>query len=139
MYYDRITRRVHLEIGGEEYLLAFTLGGLDELESKTDIKIIDVVQGSGVPPLKVLRTGFYIALRDGGNKHRYTRSEADELAQQFIDESENGVIDLANVFYGVFAASGFVGGDFCKQMFEQVGMEDKDPAPKNAKAARAKA
>ena len=86
----------------------------------------------------MLLDGFAIALRDGGNGHRYTKPEAEALAQDIIDESPEGMVGLANVFYATIAASGLIGGKFRTQIFEQLGIEDKDGAPKNARTAKAK-
>lgn len=132
MFYDRITRRVHIEIDGNEYLLVFTLGGLEELESRAGRSLIDLSTGGQLPSLKILMDAFFIAIRDGGNGHRYTRQEAERLAQTLIDEHEQGIVGLANVFFATIAASGLIGAAFREQIFQKLGIENKDMKEKNA-------
>lgn len=140
MFYDRLTRRLHVEIGEEEYLLAFTLGGLQELESRAGKPIIDIASAGTVPPLSILVDGFWIALRDGGNDKRYTRNEGEKLASRYIEESEDGVVSLGNLFFLLIGVSGLMGAKFRHQMLEQAGLEDKDESasvaetPKKPKA-----
>lgn len=138
MYYDRITRRVHLEIGGEEYLLAFTLNGLAELETLAGDSVMNLAGKGEIPPLHVLNSAFFIALRDGGNDHRYKKAEAMELAQKFLDEREDGIVALAEVFFVTLAVSGLMGKDFHDKILKEFSIDNKDPERKNAGKAEVK-
>ncbi len=139
MFYDRMTRRLHLTVGGKEYLLALTLSGLEELESRSGKPIMDTM-GTGSVSLSMAVDGFWIGLRDGGNKKRYTRAEGEELAATFMGESEKGFGSLAEVFMILMAISGILGSKLRHETLLKAGLEDKDGEPivndeKNGKTA----
>lgn len=128
MFYDRMTRRLHLTVGGKEFLLALTLSGLEELESRSGKPIMDTMSGGSIP-LSMAVDGFWIALRDGGNKKRYTRAEGEELAAQFMGESEKGFGSLVEVFMILMAISGILGSTARHETLLKAGLEDKDGEP----------
>ena len=103
MYYDRISRRVHLEIGEKEHLLAFTLSGLEQLEARAGESLVSVVTGNKIPKISLLIDGFQIALQGGGE--RMEREEAKALAEQAIDEMENGIADFTLLFMALILLS----------------------------------
>lgn len=128
MFYDRLTRRLHLTIGGKEYLLSLNLGGLEELESRSGKPITSLASGDQMS-LSMLVDAFWIGLRDGGNGKRFTHDEGNQLASDFIEESENGFADLANVFMVLLAISGILGAAYRHDVLQKVGLEDKDGKP----------
>ncbi len=140
MYYDRISRRVHLEIGEKEHLLAFTLSGLEQLEARAGESIVSVVTGNKMPKLNLLLDGFQIALQGGGE--RMEREEARTLAQQAIMEMENGIADFTLLFMALIGLSGLLGSEYAHKMCEKAGLVDKDgdpvSLPKNVKQAKRK-
>lgn len=141
MYYDRISRRVHLEIGGKEHLLAFTLSGLEQLEARAGESLVTVVTGNRIPKISLLMDGFQIALQGGGE--RMEREDARALAQQAIGEMENGIADFTLLFMALIGLSGFLGNEFAHKMCDKAGLVDKDgepvSTPKNVKQAKRKA
>ena len=138
MYYDRITRRVHIEIGGEEHLFAFTLSGLEQLESRAGTSLIGLITSGEMPGLSMLIDGFWIGLMGGGK--RIKRDEAERLAQDYIDEAENGIGDLASLFNLLVAVSGIMGAKYANEVLKAMGLADKDGEvpEKNAKKAARK-
>jgi hypothetical protein len=140
MYYDRISRRVHLEIGEKEHLLAFTLSGLEQLEARAGESLVAVVTGNKIPKISLLVDGFQIALQGGGE--RMEREEAKALAEQAIDEMENGIADFTLLFMALIGLSGFLGNEFSHKMCDKAGLVDKDgdpvSIPKNVKQAKRK-
>ena len=140
MYYDRISRRVHLEIGEKEHLLAFTLSGLEQLEARAGESLVSVVTGNKIPKISLLVDGFQIALQGGGE--RMEREEAKALAEQAIDEMENGIADFTLLFMALIGLSGFLGNEFSHKMCDKAGLVDKDgdpvSIPKGVKQAQRK-
>lgn len=128
MFYDRMTRRLHLTVGGKEFLLALTLSGLEELESRSGKPIMDTMSGGSIP-LSMAVDGFWIALRDGGNKKRYTRAEGEAIASDFMSESDKGFGSLVEVFMVLMAISGILGAKARHETLMQAGLEDKDGEP----------
>ena len=141
MYYDRISRRVHLEIGEKEHLLAFTLSGLEQLEARAGESLVSLVMSNKIPKISLLLDGFQIALQGGGE--RMEREEARALAQQAIGEMENGMADFTLLFMALIGLSGFLGNAFAHRMCDKAGLVDKDgdpvSTPKNVKQAKPKA
>lgn len=143
MYYERISRRLHLEIGGADYSLAFSLNALEQLEDRAGKPIVQLVSGN-VPRISLLHDAFWLGLRDGGNR-KITRDEVEPLIRQFIEENESeedgsGFMALANVFMILVALSGIMGTKFQHQVFDDVGLMDKDGKPaseaKNVETAK---
>nr|DAH62231.1 MAG TPA: tail assembly chaperone protein [Caudoviricetes sp.] len=124
MYYDRVTRTVHLEIGGEEYLLRFSLNVLEQLESRSDKNFLDTVTSGGMPPLSMLVDGFWLGLMGAGK--RIKREEAEKLAETFMSESDEGVGTLAKLFTGLLAISGLFGAKYSHDALKRLGITDKD-------------
>jgi len=122
MYYDKITRRVHLSIGGEEYLLAFTLSGLEQLESRCGTSLYKLVSNNDYS-LSTLVDGFWIGLMGGGK--RVKREEAAAIASKYMQEQE-GLGSLMNLFLGLLALSGILGVKQGKELLKTVNMLTKD-------------
>lgn len=149
MYYDRVTRTVHLEIGGEEYTLRFSLNVLEQLESRSEKNFLETVSSGTIPPLSMLVDGFWLGLMGAGK--RIKRDEAEKLAETYMSESDEGFASLATLFSVLLAVSGLLGAKSSYEVLKQLNLEDKDGKPeddaetdttegdaKNAKKAAAK-
>ncbi|WP_302610658.1 GTA-gp10 family protein [uncultured Mitsuokella sp.] len=144
MFYDRITRRIHEEIGGKEYLFCLTIGGLAELEDRIGqplMQLMSAASQGNLPPIHVLTDAFWIAVRDGGNKKRINREEGEKLLSKYMEESENGFADAVNLFMALVAVSGLLGARGRNNIIKKLGLADKDGNPageeKNVKQAKA--
>ena len=144
MFYDRITRRIHQDIGGKEYLFCLTIGGLAELEDRLGTPLMQFMQSADqgkLPPIRSLVDAFWIAARDGGNQKRITREEGEKLFSQYIEESENGLADAVNLFMALVAVSGILGARGRNGILKNLGLVDKDGDPvtdeKNVNQAKA--
>lgn len=100
--------------------------------------MMDITSRGNIPPLHVLNDAFFIALRDGGNGRRYDKKQAMNLAQEFLDEREDGIFALAEIFFVTLAVSGLLGDDFRKGVLEKFEIDNKDPEIKNESKAKAK-
>lgn len=144
MFYDRITRRIHEEIGGKEYLFCLTIGGLAELEDRIGQPLMQFMSAADqgkLPPIHALVDAFWIAARDGGNKKRLSREEGEKIFSQYMEESENGIGDAVNLFMALVAVSGILGARGRSNILKNLGLVDKDGDPageeKNVKQAKA--
>ena len=127
MFYDRITRRIHEEIGGKEYLFCLTIGGLAELEDRIGQPLMQFMSAADqgkLPPIHVLVDAFWIAARDGGNKKRLSREEGEKIFSQYMEESENGFADAVNLFMALVAVSGILGARGRSNILKNLGMPD---------------
>ena len=110
------------------------------MEARAGESLVAVVTGNKIPKISLLIDGFQIALQGGGE--RMEREEAKALAEQAIDEMENGIADFALLFMALIGLSGFLGNEFSHKMCEKAGLVDKDgdpvSIPKNVKQAKRK-
>lgn len=140
MYYERISRTVHLEIGGEDYPLRFSLNVLEQLDGRTGGKLITMATSTGIPPLSTLIDGFWLGLSGAGKKMK--REEAEKLAEQFMTESDDGIGALFKTFATLVAVSGLLGAKASHEILEQMGVKDEDGDPagdeKNVRQAKNK-
>ncbi len=145
MYYDRLSRRVHLEIGGKEHLLALTISGLEQLESVTNETIMEMFAKFSRSDVKItnLISVFWIALRNGDKKNKdLSRAEAEELAAQYFEEHSDA--DEANggsfgsflrLCIGLIAISGILGAKARNNALQGLGLIDKDEEEADTKNA----
>lgn len=123
MRYDRLTRLVRFEVGGEEYAARLTNGMLEQIENACDGgSLLDEIN-RGVPKLKVLRTAFSISLTKEGEKVKNGLA----VYEKFLDEQ--GIDVVSNTFFAMVAASYYLGPKHSNKVLEGLGLIVKDKEP----------
>lgn len=122
MRYDRLTRLVYFEVGGEEYAARLTNGMLEQIENVCDSSILDLIN-KGVPQLKVLKTAFNLSLMKNGEKVK----NGVQIYEKYLNES--GIDVVSNTFFAMIAASYYLGPNRSNEILEMLGLTVKDTEP----------
>lgn len=127
MKYDRLTRLVKFEVGGEEYAARLTIGMLEEIEDilPKGVTLVNLFLNNEMPQIKVLRKAFCVGLMKDGQRVK----NALPVFEQYCNE--NGVQSAVQVFYALVAASYMLGAEVSKSLLESMELEVKDEDPKN--------
>ena len=128
MRYDRILRRVWVKIGEDEYALSFNLSIIGKLDAMTNGSLITRVQ-TGDIPINVMVEGFKEGLRNVDRS--ISLGESKNLCEKFT--MENGLQELVNTFFIVFAVSGLMGPKMTSLLLKRLGVDNLDEEPKEEK------
>lgn len=120
MEYNRILRRVWVEIGESKHALSFSLSVFERLDSMANGKLIQIIASYSVLPVTILTEGFIMGLRQCDKS--LTDGMARSLCEKFV--LENGIQKLSDVFYGCLGTSGLMGAKATKRILDSLGAED---------------
>lgn len=124
MKYDRLTRKVKLDIGGEEYSLLLTIGMLEELEDElpSGSTLVSMFLNRETPKIRIIRKAFCLGMEKNGVK--IGQNQAEKLFEKYCEE--NGIQDAGSVYYVLLAASNILGTSVSNIILESAGMILKD-------------
>lgn len=136
MKYDRILRRVWVEINGREHALVFSLSVFEKLDAETNGNLLQAMAGNEIG-WALMGKAFRLALRQGDKA--ITEEKANGLFEAFL--YEQGIPQLPTVFWSAVAVSGLMGVKASAQMLTNLGglaqdvteEEAEDESPKKAK------
>lgn len=122
MTYDRILRRVRVEIGGKEYYLRFSISVLEKIDGMLDKGLVATAITRTVLPLRVIKGAMILGLRDADRKLSPQRAE--ELVGQYLTEA--GLVDAVGVFYVAIAVSGILGTKLTNALLDELDVANQD-------------
>lgn len=116
MKYDRILRRVWVEINGREYALVFSLSVFEKLDSETKGKLLLQMAENEIG-WQMMGEAFKLGLCQGDKT--ITKAKANELFEAFLYQW--GIPKLPEIFWGSVAVSGLMGAKASAQMIQNLG------------------
>ena len=134
MKYDRLTRKVKIEVGETEYALVLTMGMLEELEDvlPNGKTLVGTFLDRETPRIKLIRKAFCLGMFKGGEQ--LSEDKALKVFDKFCEE--HGMQEAISVYYVLMAASNILGTAISNTILEGAGMIVKDTeveeTPKNA-------
>ena len=137
MKYDRILRRVWVEINGREYALVFSLSVFEKLDAEAKGNLLQAMATNEIG-WALMGKAFRLALHQGDKS--IAEDKANALFEAFL--YEHGIPQLPTVFWGAVAVSGLMGAKASAQMLANMGglakdiTEEEDEPAKNAKVPK---
>lgn len=133
--YDRITRKVFVDVEGREYALLFTLQGLTQLEAVSGQPIMAMTGNGNVPSLTLLVEAFKIGLM-GVKNNQLQEAKCPAIAEQYLQIY--GFEGMVNLFFALLATSGLLGPKRSNDILTKLGVSplDKVDDVKNEEQAK---
>lgn len=104
------------EVRGKSYKLKLKTTAIVELENKYKTNLMNIMgagQG-GMPALSVMLDVTHAAMKDW--QHGITKSEVQNLFEQYVDEGGSQLAFYMSVYMEIFAVSGFFSANLSNQM-----------------------
>ena len=124
MKYDRLTRKVKIDVNGAEYALLLNIGMLEELEDELPkgTTLIDMVLNRETPKIKIIRKAFCLGLYKSGVL--LDENSAERVFEKYCEES--GIQNAVGLYYVLIAASNILGTQASNAILEGAGIKLKD-------------
>lgn len=121
MKYDRLTRMVKFDVGGEEYAARLTTGALAQVEDVCpNNSIMKVMEDIGHIPLKVLIPAICLGMTKHGEKVKDPSPVFDKLM------AEVGIDGVTAIFLAIVAATDYLGAARSKEILANLNLTVKD-------------
>jgi hypothetical protein len=103
-------------VGGETYRLKLRTPDIAELEQKYKTNLMNVMGTGkgGMPALTVMLDVAHAAMKK--YHHSIKRADVNDIFDRYIDEGGSQLDFYANIYMGIFAASGFFSASLANQM-----------------------